>query len=232
MVVSVALAAIALIFSGYALANNGRETTSANTISVSGVSSSYVVPDQLVISLGIQTQGKTASDAMTTNGLIMNQTIVALKNAGLTNSELSTSSYNVQPIYVYPKNSSAIITGYQATNTITVVTNKTSMAGSYLDIAGASGVNQVNYVYFTVSDSLLSQMKGQMLADASANAQAKATSALQPLGMKTTGVQSMTVSEAGVPVNVKTDISASTPILPGQQRVTVTVQVTFLIGAK
>ncbi len=207
---------------------------SQNTFSVTGTGSVLAIPDQLVLNLGVETEAPSASQALQSNTQAMNQVVANLKALGLSDSELSTSNFAVQPVYAYPKDAPPVLTGYKATNTVTIVTNNTARAGDYIDTAVNSGANQVNFIYFAVSDQKQAQIKGGLISLAVNDAKTKAQNALAPLGLDILGVQTMTISESGYPIVYARGEKAvaSTPILPGQQRVTVTVQISFLIGSK
>ena len=66
------------------------------------------------------------------------------------------------------------------------------------------------------------------------NAKLKAEAALEPLGMSITGVKSIEIKEAGwyypVVYREAAETVATTPIMPGEIEVTVTVYVVFYIG--
>lgn len=218
---------------GYVTATRGFTSAPQNTISLSGTGSTSITPDLLVLSLGVQTQAITASDALASNTRLMNQVVDTMMNADLADSELSTGSFSIQAVYNYSKDSAPVLAGYMSINTLTITTHHIDMAGRYIDQAVSAGANQVNFVYFTVSDQQQKQVRGQLLSVAVADAKTKAENALTPLDLKILGVQGMSVSEGNFPIFSKaTQISPSTPILPGQQSVSVTVQISFLIGPK
>ena len=65
------------------------------TISVTGMAMTSVSPDLLTVSLGIETQGITASEALSANSEKMNNVVQSLKSIGIEESEISTSSLNI-----------------------------------------------------------------------------------------------------------------------------------------
>jgi uncharacterized protein YggE len=99
--------------------------------------------DLFVLNLGVQTQAKTASDALASNSQVMNQVVDAMKKAGLKGRELSTGAFSVQALYNYSKDSATVLSGYTSTNTLTITTNHTDLAGRYIDVAVSAGANQV-----------------------------------------------------------------------------------------
>ena len=61
-----------------------------------------ISPDKVSITLGVETQEKTAKEAGAKNAELMNAIINSLKGLGLTTDEISTSYFNVYPVYEYP----------------------------------------------------------------------------------------------------------------------------------
>ena len=231
-VLIVAFLVVGLI--SYATITKGPATTVQNTFSTVGTGSLFVTPDQLILNLGVVTEASSASEALQSNSQQMDQVVKALKSVGLNDSELATSYFSIEPIYIYPKDAPPVLTGYRASNTITVSTGIIVKAGEYIDGAVKSGANRINFIYFTVSEQKQKQVKGDLISVAVEDAKAKANKALAPLALEILGVQSMSISDSGFPVVFLKgeQVPSATPILPGQQKVTVTVQIAFLIGTK
>lgn len=69
------------------------------TISVSGLATMSIEPDLLTVTFGTETQEKTAQQALVSNSEMMNNVISAIKSAGITDEEISTSSLSIYPVY-------------------------------------------------------------------------------------------------------------------------------------
>ena len=67
-------------------------------ISVTGTAISSVEPDLVNISFGVEIQEKTAIDALTANSELMSKVIASIKQVGITDSEISTSQFNIYPV--------------------------------------------------------------------------------------------------------------------------------------
>ena len=96
---------------------------------VTGMATDYVKPDQLNISFGVETQEKTAKEALDSNSVQMNNIISAIKQSGISESEISTSSFNIYPVYESYEDKltgrwTQEIVGYGVSNIITVQTSK------------------------------------------------------------------------------------------------------------
>ena len=74
---------------------------------------SRVVPDIAVVSAGVVTQAADASTAMRENAARMSRVFAALKQAGIAEKDIQTTSVNLSPQYRYNNNEAPVITGYQ-----------------------------------------------------------------------------------------------------------------------
>lgn len=200
-------------------------------LSVSGSASTFVVPDTASISLGVLTQAPSARETSDKNAVSMNAVISALKNQGLTDKEIRTSVFSIQPVYSYPKDGGApTITGYSASNNVVVTTRMVGNVSDILDKSVAAGANQVNGISFIVSEEKQKQIHDDLLAGAVMDARGKADKLAGSLGVKITGVSSTSINEGGIPQPVALGINEkAAPIQPGQTEVSLSVQVTYII---
>lgn len=198
---------------------------------VSGSASTFVVPDTVSISLGVLTQAPSARETSDKNAVSMNAVISALKNQGLTDKEIRTSVFSIQPVYSYPKDGGApTITGYSASNNVVVTTRMVGNVSDILDKSVAAGANQVNGISFMVSEEKQKQIHDDLLAGAVKDARGKADKLAENLGVKITGVSSTSISEGGIPQPMALGINEkAAPIQPGQTEVSLSVQVTYII---
>ncbi|MGI0047144.1 MAG: SIMPL domain-containing protein [Nitrosotalea sp.] len=215
-----------------------------NTISVTGTATESVSPDLVSIQLGVDTQAKTAQDAMTQNAQAMNATADAIENLGITPSEISTASFTVAPVYnntgQYPPYNGYTneLIGYKVSNTLLIKTTKLGLVGQILDSAVGAGANRVDDVSFLLSPAKQQLVQDTLLDNAILDAQSQAQKALNPLGQKITGVQTVTLSEPNMPSPVPlyrgmlAAPTSATPIFTSSQDITTTVNVTFLIGTQ
>lgn len=215
-------------------------------ISVTGNAISHVEPNIVNISFGVEIQEKTAKDALTANSDLMNKVISAIKQVGITDSEISTSQFNIYPVYdSYEVKETGRYTqeliGYRVSNIINVKTEKLDAIAAIIDSAVNAGVNRVDSVYFSLSPEVESKLKDELLEKAVLNARAKAELALSPLDHKIIGVKAISLSEFSIPYPMPMyDVayggefaksSAPTPIFSSNQDVNTSVNVVFLIGS-
>jgi uncharacterized protein YggE len=120
----------------------------ATTLNISAFGEVKATPDMATISLGVQTQAPTAAQAMSENAARMNQVTAALKRAGVEAKDIQTSGLSLGAQYAYEPNKPARLTGYQASNQVTITVNDLARLGATLDAVVAVGANQVNGISF------------------------------------------------------------------------------------
>jgi len=252
----VAFAAIAIIASS-AVANMQSSDNQAfaqqvippsreKTISVTGTATTSIDPDLLNIQFGVETQAKTASEAIDANNEAMNKVVDAIKSLGITDDEIHTSSFSIYPIYdsiTDPKTGVYVrseLTGYRVSNILSVKTEKLTIGGDIIDAAVQAGANRVDSVYFSLSPEKQLAVQDDLIGKAVLNAKSKAEKALDPLGQKIIGVKLVSLSDFGYPPppiyyeSARADAGfsgkASAPIFQSEQDITTTANVIFLIG--
>ena len=212
------------------------------TISATGSATTSVLPDLVTVQFGVDTEAKTAQDAISANSEMMNSIVSAVQNSGISKDEISTSSFSIYPIYndsvPDPKTGvhQSVLTGYRASNTLYVKTTKLSSAGTVIDTAVAAGANRVDNVSFSLSPAKQQSLQDDLLEKAVLNAKSRAEKALDPLGQKIIGVKMVSLSEFSAPppgpmyYGAMVSKDMATPIFTSNQDVTTTVNVIFLIG--
>jgi uncharacterized protein len=154
------------------------------TVSVTGTSRIALTPDRFTFNVGVQTMAPTVDDAVAENNRRVAAVIAALKKAGARDQDIQTSNFNLFPQQDYQQNQMPRIVGYQATNTVTVRSEKIADAGRLLGIAIAAGVNTSSGLQFEVADPARGRDQGLHAAfdDARARANALAQAAGRTLG--------------------------------------------------
>lgn len=200
------------------------------TVSVTGTASAVLDPDILTIELGVETQASTAMAALAKNSALMEDVFEALREAGLSDGEASTSRLEVYPVYDYEQDDPVMI-GYMAVNTVSVSTEMLDAAGTIIDGAVKAGANRVDYVSFGLSPERMGEARDQLIEAAVLDARAKADLALEPLGYGVIGVKSVDLDEGGGgwPALAMAD-SRSAPIVPGGSEVSARAYIVFLIA--
>jgi uncharacterized protein len=181
----------------------------------------------------------------------MNNTLEALKAAGVKENETSTSFFNISPNYNITQedeDSQPIetrdIISYTVTNSITVDSFNLLNVSQWIDTAVQAGVNDISSISFSLSDEKSELVKNDLLKQAVAIAKNKADIATSALGLKVTGVKSIIIEGLDIipPMPpqpffaretagaVASDAGPPTPIVAGEQEVRSNVNIAFLIG--
>jgi uncharacterized protein len=218
-------------------------TNSEKTITVTGTAMTSITPDIVTLQFGVDTEAKTAQEAISGNAQAMDSVVTAVTSLGITKDEISTASFNIYPVYNYsvPEPYTGIqktvLTGYKASNTLFVKTTKLSLTGKIIDSAVAAGANRVDSISFSLSPGVQQTTQNDLISKAVVDAKSKAEKALNPLGEKIVGVKSVNLSNFNVPpprpMYYAADVNSAakdTQIFSSDQDVTTTADVIFLIG--
>ena len=193
------------------------------------------VPDLATIRAGVVSQAPTAAAALADNAQRMTRVIAALKRAGVAPRDLATSNVGLSPQYRYTDGQAPAITGYQATNTVSIRFREVAKAGGVLDALVAQGANQIDGPNLSIDnpDAALDEAR----TDAVKRARARADLYAAAAGMKVVRVISIAEAgqDAGGPMppmfmaRAAMASDAKTEIAPGEKDVTVTLSVRFLL---
>lgn len=190
------------------------------------------VPDIATITAGVTTQAATASAALAENAQRMSRVIAALRKAGIASGDITTTAVGLSPQYRYPENQAAVLTGYQASNSVAIRFRDIAASGNIIDMLVAQGANQIDGPALSFDDP--DKAMDDARADAVKRAQARATLYARAAGM--TVVRLVSISEEGPSQTAPGPIlyasekrAADTVILPGEATVTATVHVRFAL---
>jgi hypothetical protein len=248
----IAAGIFAAVFSGTQLMSASAQTTdedNRSTISTSGSSTTRVDPDKVTVTVGVETNGTTAQEAASSNANLTAQIVAALTALGISEDDISTSSYNVYPVYDYKQAAEACImiyppppecqpnqeiSGYRASSSLSVTLDASGPieAGEVIDTAIEAGANSIQGAYFFVSQERQEQVRDSMIPEALENARHRADVAANAAGMNVSGIKSISLNDVYFPVFSR-GIEAQafdTQILPGQQEVTMTVNVVYYLS--
>ena len=189
------------------------------------------VPDIVHINAGVVTQAASATDAIRQNAARMEAVRAALRQAGIADRDIQTSSINLNPNYRYAENQPPVLIGYQATNQVNVKFRDIANSGRILDALVAEGANQISGPMLAIDrpEAALDEARTQALTNARARAELYARS----LNMRVARV--LAISETGAvyapprPMMARGMVAqdASTEIVPGEQTLSVSLTVSF-----
>lgn len=187
------------------------------------------VPDVAIISTGVVTRSVTAGGALQQAAARMARVRAALKAAGVEDRDIQTSNISLNPEYRYETNQSPKLTGYSASNTLSVRFRDIASSGKILDALVAEGANQINGPTLTIDkpELALDEARARALASGRARAELYARS----LGMRV--VRVVSVNESGgyappppMPIMIRAQ-AAESKIDPGEQKLQVNLAMTF-----
>jgi uncharacterized protein YggE len=180
---------VCLLFSLTVQAEEERDT-----LSVRGEATLMVVPDQVMVSIGVVSEHAQAKKALAANSRSMQQVINRLLKLGISKKEYSTHQLSVQPIWSSrPRNADSQwrsqITGYRVNNTLQVTTKKLDLVGDIINEAASAGANQVQSIRFGLANPR--QYRSQAISQAVENAREDADVAAKASGVKIKRVNTM-----------------------------------------
>ena len=211
-------------------------TSDGTLLSVSAQAEASRVPDVASLSTGVVTQAADANAALAANAKQMNQVMAAIKAAGIAEKDIQTSGINVSPQYKYTDNQPPAITGYQASNTVSIKVREIGKLGEVLDALVASGANQVNGPSFEIDEpeAVYDEARRAALEKARQRAQMYAKS----LDLKVRRIVS--ISEGGgfqppqpmmrMAKAEAFDAAGASPVSPGETTLTANLDVVFELG--
>jgi uncharacterized protein YggE len=230
------LAPFALLLSPLAFAQIATPTLAADAtlLQVSAHGETSRAPDLAQISAGVVTQNLDANAAMRANSQRMNAVIAALKQAGVAERDVQTSSINLEPQYKYVPNQRPTITGYQVSNTVNVRLRDLTKIGDVLDALVKQGANQINGPTFTIDkpDAAMDAAR----TDAVKHAQARAELYAAATGLKVRRIVSISESSEAPPpprpmlMAMAKAADESTPVASGENTIGVDLNVVYELG--
>jgi uncharacterized protein YggE len=164
--VVLALASVLLLAPAAALA---AEPT---TLSLSATGETRLAPDMATVTLGVTASAPTAAAAMQQDARLMTGVIAALRRQGVAERDIQTANFNVQAQYAFPQNQPRQLTGYQASNQVSVAVRDLTKLGAVLDGVAAGGANEINGVSFGLKDPGAAEDEARIKAVAALKAKA------------------------------------------------------------
>lgn len=218
--------------SGGAPAANAATLTaaqSAGRITVTGTGTVTGVPNQLVLSMGVQVNGSSVTSALSRANAGVGNVTAALLSRGVARSDIQTSDLNISPSY----DNNGAITGYSVSESLNATLNQLRRAGAQIDAAVHAGGNAVTVdgvsLNLTSTGPLMAAARASAVADAKAQAQQFASALNEPLGpvISISPVQQQPVA----PLEFGADSTAAgrrpVPISPGTQQLSVSITVVY-----
>jgi hypothetical protein len=193
------------------------------------------VPDVATIRSGVVSQGATAAAALADNAARMARVLAAIKRAGVQPRDVQTANVSLNPQYRYADGKPPEVTGYQASNTVSIRFRDIARAGAILDALVGEGANQIDGPNLSIDkpEAALDEARTDAVKQARARAELYARAA----GLSVARI--ISISEAGqndggsppprvFAMAARAD-KVATDIAAGEADVTVTLSVRFLL---
>lgn len=202
------------------------------TITVTGSAIMSLKADYAQVSVGVSTQATTVSEAAQENNVLIHAVIDALKDAGVAEKDIVTSSYSVYAQYDYSSfTGEEKLSGYKVTNQLKVIIRDMDHIGATLDKATAAGANNIYNIEFlsTMADAAQDEAVAYAVQDAVRRAKLLASAA----GLELGGIVSISDSTSGWYTSARTYSSAldeaatGNSILPDDASVSASVTMVF-----
>lgn len=196
-----------------------------------------VAPDEANVRLGVLAQAPTARAAMDEVNRSANAILEAIRKLGVRAEDVQTSELNLNPVYAnvpQDRGGEPRISGYQATNVVSVRLEKLDLVGPVVDAGLAAGANRLDGVVFGLRNDEAARATALTRAAEAARGKAEALAK----AMRVRLVEVIEIVEGGVSVftpvyrrqAMAMDMAAeSTPVSPGQVGVNASVTLRYRI---
>jgi len=216
----------------------GQEVEAKNTISVDGQGEIYADPDLAVMSFSVVTEKDKVKDALQENKTKMNKVIEKLKDEGIEEKDLKTTTFNIKPRYEWRDETAndgdrRVLVGYEVTQRLETKIRNLSQIGEIIQEATNVGANRVGNIQFTIEDK--KKLERQAKEKAIEEAKEKAQETASQLGVRL--VEIVGYSEQDYTPRYGFDVAAeakgtgnSAPqVEPGQNKIETNVSITYEI---
>lgn len=211
-----------------ATAGAAGAATRSRTITVTGTGEVRGTPDVADLVLGVSGRAGSAAEVMGRISDRAQKVIDALHDAGVSDDDIQTADLSVQPTY----DDHGKVTGYEASNTVSVHIRDLTKAGAVVDAAAAKAGDDIRVqgITFSIDDdsTLLAAARTQATKRARAQAEQLASGADVEVGE----VRSIKESTSSTPLAYAAgaaDKAAGTPVMPGSETLSVQATVVFAI---
>ena len=148
--------------------------TTPRVISVNGTGQVSLAPDVAYVYIGVQSQSDNVAQALADNNEKAQAIGNALKELGVAEGDIQTSSFNVYPQQQYGPMGEITGTTYSVDNSVYVTVRDLTVLGRLLDTVVRNGANSINGISFDVLNKDQAISEARRLAVDSARQQAEA----------------------------------------------------------
>ncbi len=211
------------------------------SIAVVGHAEKEIPADQSKISIAVENTDNNANTARKNNADRMNTIITTLKKNGLTNENITTSNFEINPNYDYQNSVKNKIISYTALNKIILTTSVGTNISKFIDLAVNNGANRIEDIDFITSKKVINENFKDLLKEAFKDAKEQANILATIGGFSLSGVKKIEVNQdkgTSPFVNLGNRFALSsektpsppTQIIPQKNKILVSLPVIFFIN--
>ncbi len=203
------------------------------TIQVTGTGKVSAPPDMATFETAVVTEAPTAAAALEANSAAVQRVLAVLKSLDIADKDIQTSRLDINPRYVSTQqNPEPVISGYVATNQLSVRIRNLPQLGRVLDAVVQNGSNQISSIRFAIDNSagLLNEARSKALADAKARAELYAHGAAGKVGKVLSIRENATPEYRPQPEFAQMRMmaaDAAVPVASGEMSMEVSIHVTY-----
>ena len=212
---------------------------SEDTLIISGVGTIYAQADSGLFLATIITEGATVDQAISENSEKTSRVTSLIKETGVEERDLKTTSFNIYPKYDWPKELSSYppqegnIVGYEVRHSLEIKVRNIEEIGSLIELVTQAGVNQISNLRLVVKDE--EGLKNQARKEAISKAKEKAQDLAEELEINLIKISGFSENEVMPYYNRSLDLAVnslagqSLQIEAGENKIEVTVYLTYKI---
>lgn len=216
----------------------GNDADESHVINVTGRGRVTLDSDTVEISIGVQTEGEIAAEAVTLNSAQAQLVMDALDAFNISDSDVETTNFSVTPIQTRNSGGDVTSTTFRVQNTINITVDDIDSLGEILDAVVAAGANTIYGITFKVDPDDESTAYDQALSAAMQDARSQAVLLAAAAGVDLVDVLTVSVSSSpglledfsGGALMDTSVLGASVPIAPGKSEISVVVYVVYQIA--
>jgi len=219
----------------------GQDIQSRNTIIVSDSGEVFSKPDLALIDLSVIDEADTVSEAMAENTQKMNEVIRVVKEEGVEEKDLKTTSFNVYPRYEYVDSNGSrdkrVLAGYEVRQTLQVKIRSLDSIGQIIESAAEAGANDVGSLQLVIENE--DELKKQAREQAIEKAKNKAKELASQLGVRIGNITSFSENwyfpyyDSAMMYKSEEGYGGAAPLVPsiesGENKISVSVVITYEI---
>ena len=201
----------------------------SQTLTVNGEGVERIATTLTTISLGVEIQGKTATEVQKEIAQRSSKLVNFLRSRRVRN--LETTGIRLQPNYNYSEGNRELI-GYVGINNLSFTTESEEV-GKFLDEGIKAGANRINSLRFVATSAAIETAEKQALIEAVNNAKTKAETVLNTLNLSSKAIVNIQVNRINLPQPLSLQgeqfsrSPMSTPVIGGEQEVKAFVTLVF-----